>query len=95
MAIVALDGLVGLRVRTPDGGSVGRIAGLVAEQRDEAWVIVAVQVNAYGFAGRLLRWMLNAFTPNRWRRSDENSVRTYAWESIDWSDIRCPCLRNE
>ncbi|WP_152562624.1 PRC-barrel domain-containing protein [Caballeronia grimmiae] len=88
MNVIALDGLVGMPIHSRSGKSVGRIAGIVAEERGGECVVVGVQVNSHGFSGRVMRWMLNAFTPSVWRGRSENSVRTYAWESIDWTDLQ-------
>lgn len=86
---LAVERLLGRRVRDPDGKALGRIEELIAEIRGTEWIVTELHIGAGAFVGRLLEISTLVPIVGTLAKRGRNRHRLQ-WNELDLSDPAHP-----
>jgi sporulation protein YlmC with PRC-barrel domain len=89
---IRLERLVGRRVRTMSGETVGRIEEIRVKRQGDAWVVQAYLLGPYALLERLLPRSIGPALRRVLRSHSSRPVDVVPWDKLDLSDPERPRL---
>ena len=90
---VPVQHLIGRRVLTQEGRSIGRLEDIVAVQYGAELLVVEYHVGSYAGLERLSAWPIGGAILNLFGARDKQGGYRVKWDELDLSDPEHPRLR--